>query len=228
MPPPKPHPDDRRPIDRAGTSVTGRSRLAERPMVAVLAALTVVMLIAGIGVVRRSATSPRVVPVADRQSTTSSMAAVPARFVITQIDSNGTAPPSDAVLDAIASQLGVWANAGVVDPLRAGTPPPPLTELFTTGASGAAMTSERATLFVEGVPRSRVAVESARAALTTVAGPDAGVAVVVAAVELRLLADGEEHRVRVVREGEIVLVPEADGVWRIDGWRLHSAEEPVG
>lgn len=154
-------------------------------------------------------------------------AAHPASFTVSGIEANGTALPTQPVVDAVLGQLNSWANAGVLDPVRSGLEPPLLEQLFTTAARPAAATTDRATLFAIGLPRAETIVDTATAHLHTVAGPDAGTAVVVASVDLRLLAQAGEQRLRIVRTGEVVLIPEADGVWRIDGWRLHAAEEPL-
>ena len=193
-------------------------------VIGVLGALVVALLILGVTAARNGPSS-RSAPAA--VATTTPGAALPATFVVTGSEPNGTAPPTQAVVDAVVAQLDTWANAGLVDPLRRGTEAPPLAELFTETARPPAATTDRLTLFVVGVPKSEVVVDTATARLHTVAGPDAGTAVVVAEVDLRLTARAGAQRLAITRAGEIVLVPESDGVWRIDGWRLHAAEEPL-
>lgn len=159
-----------------------------------------------------------------KRTTTSTTTPQPVAFAVNNTDINGTAPPSEAVVGAVLAQLGVWANQGIVDPLRAGVEAPPLAELFSAAARPTATGAERANLFVLGLPKSDVEVVAASTALWTVAGPDAGTAVVVAGIHLKLRATGPDHAVDIVRNGEIAFVPEADGVWRIEGWSLRAEE----
>lgn len=161
-----------------------------------------------------------------RATTTTSTVPQVVHFTVTGIDANGTAPPDQLVIDAVVAQLDGWALRGIVAPLRAGGgPTPDAAELFTAAGHASLAGPDGASVFIAGVPASRVTITAATATLHSVAGPDAGTAVVVATVDLQLVAEGSGHRVTVVRQGEFALVPEADGVWRIDGWKLHAVEE---
>ncbi|MGI8794437.1 MAG: hypothetical protein ACR2H3_14900 [Acidimicrobiales bacterium] len=195
-------------------------RRPTRPPVAAVVAVVVLMLIGGGIVLRSSGGGLR------KPATTTTIAPQPVRFAVSGLEPHGTAPPTPETVAAVVTQLDAWATFGIVEPLRAGGDTgPSVDSLFTTSAYPAAFGGERPTILLVGIPQSAVAIEHATASLSSVAGPDEVPAVVVATVDLRLRATAKGHRVTIVRQGDVVFVPQPDGSWRIDGWRLHATED---
>jgi hypothetical protein len=162
-------------------------------------------------------------------TTTSAAPAAPTlTFTVTETNTNGTKGPDDAQLAAIKKTLDGWLAAAVVAPLHTGQPAPDLAPLFTPPAfERLADPAVRATLVDEGLPpaSTSIAAEVANVLLSTVAGPDEVLAVVGARIDVKVHAVGPTLDVDVVHQGELVLVPEADGSWKIESFALHTARD---
>ena len=162
-------------------------------------------------------------------TTTSAAAVAPTlAFTVTETNTNGTKGPDDAQLAAITKTLDGWLASAVVAPLHTGQPAPDLAPLFTPPAfERLADPAVRATLVDEGLPpaSTSIAAEVANVLLSTVAGPDEVLAVVGARIDVKVHAVGPTLDVDVVHQGELVLVPEADGSWKIDSFALHTARD---
>ena len=163
-------------------------------------------------------------------TTTTALAAPPALTVtITGVDPNGTAPPDDATVAAVKATLDHWMAAAVTGPLFTGQPAGDLSAVFTPAALErlTADPAARATLVDEGLPPAsrQISAERANVALASVAGPDGVVGVVAAQLDIKLRAVGPELDVDINHYGEVVLVPEADGTWRIDSFAVETARD---
>lgn len=168
-------------------------------------------------------------PAGKKPATTTSVAAPPTlQFTVTETNANGTKPPDEATLAAVKQTLDGWLASAVVAPLHSGQPAPDLSPLFTAPAfERLADPATRATLVDEGMPpaTTSIAAEVANVLLSTVAGPDEVIAVVGARIDVKVHAVGPTLDVDVVHQGELVLVPEADGSWRIESFALHTARD---
>ena len=167
-----------------------------------------------------------------RRATTTTAAAPAAAptlsFTVTETNTNGTKGPDDAQLAAVKKTLDGWLASAVVAPLHSGQPAPDLAPLFTPPAlERLADPATRATLVDEGIPPSTksITAEFANVALSTVAGADEILAVVGARIDVKVRAVGDAHDVDVVHQGELVLVPEADGSWKIESFAIHTARD---
>ena len=163
-------------------------------------------------------------------TTTTAAAAGPPtlQFTVTETNPNGTKPPDEAAMASIKKTLDGWLAAAVVAPLHSGQPAPDLAPLFTPPAlERLADPAVRATLVDEGMPPATTSItaEIANVLLSTVAGPDEVLAVVGARIDVKVHAVGPTLDVDVVHQGEIVLIPEPDGTWRIESFALHTARD---
>jgi hypothetical protein len=150
------------------------------------------------------------------------------QFTVTETNDNGTKGPDDAQLAAIRKTLDGWLASAVVAPLHTGQPAPDLAALFTAPAlERLGDPATRATVVDEGLPPATktITAELANVILSTVAGPDEVLAVVGARIDVKVHAVGPTLDVDVVHQGELVLVPEADGSWRIESFALHTARD---
>ena len=150
----------------------------------------------------------------------------PLRLQLTGVDDNGTKAPPAEVVGAVTWTLDRWLADAVLAPLRTGQPVADLGALFTPAALERASTDDRGAFTDEGLPAvaTRVNARAATVHLSSVAGPDEATAVVVAKVDLQLHVLGPMLDADVVRQGEIVLVPTAEG-WRIDGYDLRTTRQ---
>jgi hypothetical protein len=163
-------------------------------------------------------------------TTTAAAAAAPTvSLTVTGVDANGTKAPDDATVAAVKKTLDGWIAAAVVGPLHTGQPAGDLAPYFTAAALDrlGADPAVRATLVDEGLPPATKALtaDTANVALFSVAGPDEVVAVVAAQVDLKLHAVGPTHDVDVSHYGEVVLVQDDGGVWKIDSFALQSPKD---
>lgn len=131
------------------------------------------------------------------------------------------------VHDAVVATLNTWLDLGVVKPLLSGQPAAGLDAAFTPEA-GARLTPgspDRAAMLEEGAPAG-VHPEAASAALVGLAAPDGSLSLVTALVEVAFVRSLGPDRVRVVRTGEVLLVPAAGG-WRIDGYDVVARRDTL-
>ena len=161
-----------------------------------------------------------------KASTTTTAGAPPTlQWNMQGLDANGTQPPSEEVLAAVKTTLDEYLARAVVAPLHSGEPAGDLAAVLSPAAAEriAADPAVRATLVDEGMPPATTSIETeiANAMLTSVAGPDGVTALIAARIELIVHAIGPKLDVRIVRNGELVLAPEAEG-WRIDSFLLRS------
>ncbi len=158
-------------------------------------------------------------------STTTTSAALPpsAPVTVTSVESNGTAPPSDELIADVAATVQGWLEVASVRPLGSARPAGDLSPYFTVSALNrlAATPTDRAALVDEGLPPASqgVAVETAEVALSTLAGPDGRVAVVLGTLNLKVHAVGPTLDVDIVRTGTISLAFQ-DGRWKIDSYEV--------
>jgi len=129
---------------------------------------------------------------------------------------------SDAAWGGVLETLNRYLEAGVLQPLRSGGPAGDLGPLFTSPAVQRVLAGgpDRFTFIDENLlPVSDLRQEAAMAGLNALAGPDGVMSVVTAGLDLRLVGHIAGAPVRVVRTGELVLVPQG-GSWRIDAYDI--------
>lgn len=162
-------------------------------------------------------------------TTTQAAAAAPTlAFTVTQTDDNGTKTPDEATVAAVKKTLDGWLAGAVVAPLHSGQPAPDLAALFTPAAlERLTDPATRATLVDEGLPPATKAItaEVANLLLSSVAGPDEVIALIGARIDLKVHAVGPTVDADVVHQGELVLVPDPDGSWKIDSFAIHTARD---
>ena len=164
-----------------------------------------------------------------KQATTSAKPAAPAlRWNVDGVYANATNPPSGDITAAVHATLDTYLAVAIVAPLHSGAPAADLSAVLSPAALER-VTSDpaaRATLVDEGLPpmTTSIAAERARATLSSVAGPDGQPAVVGAQLDLVIRATGPTLDIDIVRQGEVVLVPEAGG-WRIDSFVLTTKRD---
>lgn len=128
----------------------------------------------------------------------------------------------DATWAGVLDTLNRYLESAVLTPLRTGGPAGDLAPLFTGPAAAKVTTAtpDRSAFIDEGLPAlSDVRKDTALARLTALAGSDGAVSVATAVLDLRLTGHVAGAPVKVVRTGELVLVPEG-GRWRIDAYEL--------
>ena len=154
-------------------------------------------------------------------STTTTRPSAP--VTVTGVESNGTAPPSDELVGDVVATLQGWLEMGSVRPLGSGTQAGDLSPYFTLAALDrlAATPTDRAAMVDEGLPPASrgVVVETAEVALSTLAGPDGRVAVVLGTLDLKVHALGPTLDVDIVRSGTVSLAFQ-DGRWKIDSYEV--------
>lgn len=135
--------------------------------------------------------------------------------------------PAD-VRDAVVSTLNSWIGAGVVDPLLSGQPASGLDGAFTAAALArlAPGSPDRVAMLEDGLAAA-VEPETATAELVGLAGQDGSLELVTASVRVAFVRVGAGDSVRVVRSGEVVLVPVGEGAWRIDGYDVTTTQDTV-
>ena len=128
----------------------------------------------------------------------------------------------DAAWAGVLETLNRYLQAAVLQPLRSGGPAGDLTPLFTSPAVQRVLAGgpDRFAFIDENLPPvSDLRQEAALAGLTALAGPDGVLTVVTVGLDLRLIGHIAGAPVRVVRTGELVLVPQG-GSWRIDAYDI--------
>jgi hypothetical protein len=143
-------------------------------------------------------------------------------------EANGTQPPSDDIIASVKATLDAYLAQAIVAPLYTGTPAGDLSTIFTPVALERVVgdPTARATLIDEGMPAATDAIvaEAANVTLGSVAGPDGVTAIIGAQVDLTVHATGPAIDVRIVRNGEMTLIPEGDG-WRIDSFIVRAQRD---
>ena len=198
--------------------------LLRRPTAAALAA---VLALAGAGACSKD--KDDAAPPTSTTSTTA-LAAPPAiGIAITAVEPNGTQAPDEATVGAVKAALDSWLAAAVVGPLFTGQPAGDLSAAFTPAALEriTADPAVRSTLVAEGLPPASTSItaERATAALSSVAGPDGVVAVVAASLDVLLRATGPTMDVDVNHYGEVVLVADEAGAWKIDSFTITTKQD---
>lgn len=128
----------------------------------------------------------------------------------------------DAAWAGVLDTLNRYLEAAVLTPLRTGGPAGDLTPLFSGPAAERVMTvgPDRFAFIDENLPPvSDLRQESVVAGLTGLAGADGAMSVITAGLDLRLVGHIDGALVKVVRTGELVLMPEG-GTWRIDAYDI--------
>ncbi len=194
-------------------------------------ALALALVVAAPGCSKKPAGDDRAnAPAPATASTAAPAAAVAPKITlnVTGLDANATAGPDEATVAAVRLALDTWLATAVVAPLHSGQPAGDLSPIFTPAAlERLGDPAVRRTLVDEGLPAASTSITSEQAdvALFSVAGPDAAVGVIAAQLALRLRAVGPTLDVDISHVGELVLVPEPDGSWRIDAFALDTARD---
>jgi hypothetical protein len=199
--------------------------LLRRPIAAALAAT-----VATVGLAACSKNDDDDGRAASTTTSSTALAAPPSIAIqITGVDPNGTQAPDEATVAGVKAALDAWLSAAVVAPLFSGQPAGDLSAAFTPAALEriAADPAARSTLVTEGLPpaSSSITAERASAALSSVAGPDGVVAVVGASLDVLLRATGPTVDVDVNHFGEVVLVPDDAGAWKIDAFSVTTKQD---
>jgi hypothetical protein len=128
---------------------------------------------------------------------------------------------SDAAWAGVLETLNKYLELGILTPLRSGGLAGDLTPLFTPLAVDRVLTGPDRFAFIDEnlPPAADLRPESMEAGMNALAGPDGGVSVVTAGLDVRIVGHVDGSPLTVVRNGELVLVPEG-GTWRIDGWDI--------
>ncbi len=148
-------------------------------------------------------------------------------LTVARVEANGTPDPDPATIASVTATLDAWYTAAVVMPLHSGAPAGDLSGVFTPAALvRLGDPAVRSTLVDEGLPPATKAItpEAASVLLSSVVGPDGGVGVVLARVDIKLRATGANSDVDVVHAGDLVLLP-SDGAWKIDSFVLHTTRD---
>ena len=186
-----------------------------RRLVVVLLALTTVA--AGAGCSKKKATA--------RARPTTTVAAGAITLIVAP---SPDTPP--AVKDATVALLQHYLDDAILAPLRSGGPAPDLGALFTAETAPRISGGDRAAMVGEGMPKARggIKADAANATITPFKVGDQ-VPLVVAEIDLRLLArDVEGAGVSILQHGELLLVPEGS-TWRIGGYdMLATRDTPAG
>jgi len=167
----------------------------------------------------------------DSTSPPSTSSTVPPEIRVTassvEVESMGSGPVAfpDEVRDSVVSTLNAWIDLGVVDPLLSGQPALGLDAAFTPEAMARLTpgSPDRTAMLEEG-GLAAVRPEKASATLVALAGQDGALSLVTAAVEVAFVRVAGVDQVRVVRTGEVVLVP-VEGGWRIDGYDVVTTHD---
>lgn len=200
--------------------------LLRRPLAAVLAALVATVGLAACS--KNEDDDGRAASTTTSTSTTAVAAPPTIAIQITAVDPNGTQAPDEATVAGVKAALDAWLATAVVAPLFSGQPAGDLSAAFTPAALEriGADPAARSTLVAEGLPpASSIAAERASAALSSVAGPDGVVAVVGASLDVLLRATGPTVDVDVNHFGEVVLVPDDAGTWKIDAFSVTTKQD---
>jgi hypothetical protein len=130
---------------------------------------------------------------------------------------HGVPPPfPDAVRDQVMATLNAYLDRGVIQPLKSGSTPSGVSELFTPAAAARLGGPDAPAVAETTGSKAKVKAQRANVALTALAGVG-GPEVVTAQLDIILELDGQV----LLRGGELVLVPTPVG-WRIDGYELSA------
>lgn len=131
------------------------------------------------------------------------------------------------VRDSVVATLNTWIDVGVVDPLLTGQPPVGLDAAFSPVALARLSlgSPDRAALLEEGTSAA-VQPEKATASLLALADESGNIGLVTAFIEVAFVKVTEVDQVRVVRTGEVVVVP-FDGQWLIDSYDVVTKRDTV-
>ncbi|HEX2041854.1 MAG TPA: hypothetical protein VHF24_04385 [Acidimicrobiales bacterium] len=152
----------------------------------------------------------------------------PITWDVTVGDVHAVRPPApglpDDVRAKVTATLERYLADAVVGPLRSGRPAGDLGPVFTAAALARLNGPDRAALVDGGLPPAvRLHSDAATARLGALAGADQAMAVVVAAVTLRLHTGGAGS-VAIARTGDLVLVPDRDA-WKVDGYDIRTERQ---
>jgi hypothetical protein len=127
----------------------------------------------------------------------------------------------DRTWAAVLETLNRYLELAVLTPLRSGGPAGDLAPLFTPLSVDRVLTGPDRKAFIDEnlPPASDLRPEAVVAGLRGLAGTDGVMSVVTAGLDLRILGHVDGAPLRVVRTGEVVLMPEG-GTWRIDAWDI--------
>lgn len=158
-------------------------------------------------------------------TTTTTIPEVDVALTVTGVESNGTAPPSAELVDAVVATLDHYVADAVVTPLQTGVAGSDLAVVFTAGAAAQLDTDDREALVDTELPLlPRVRPQRADVALSTLAGPEGQIGVIVASLDLAVRATGKTHDLDIAHSGELILVPEGAS-WKIDSYTMHTTRE---
>lgn len=159
--------------------------------------------------------------------TTTSTTLPPAKveLSVVSVENNGTAAPTPELVQAIVATLDSYVDEAIITPLRTRRVGADLPAIFTASAAAQLAGEDRAALVHERLPRlPRIRAQRGDVALSTLAGPDGQIGVMVARLDLALRATGTDHDLDITHAGDFTLVPDA-GTWKIDSYTMHTTRE---
>jgi hypothetical protein len=132
----------------------------------------------------------------------------------------GPAPPfPEPVKAQVMNTLNSYLERAVVEPLRSGSEPSGLSDLFTPAAAARLGGPEGPAVAEVTGSKTKVRAQRANVSLVGLAAPNAGPEVVTAILDV-VLELGSPGQL-LIRTGELVLVPTPGG-WMIDGYELSA------
>lgn len=162
---------------------------------------------------------------ASATTTSTSIPEVEITLAITGVEANGTAPPSEDVVEAAVATLDEYIAGAVVAPLQTGEVADDLEAAFMPEAAARLDTDDRAALVDDRLPRlPRVRAKRADVSLSTLAGPDGQIGVIVASLDLAIRATGDDDDLDITHAGDLALVPDGAS-WKIDSYSMHTTRE---
>lgn len=162
---------------------------------------------------------------AEPTTTTTTAPEANIELMVTNVESNGTAPPSDEVIEAVVATLDSYVADAIVAPLQTGDVGPDLKAIFTPSAGARATGADRDALAHEHLPRlPRVRAEKAAVSFSTLAGPDGQIGVMVARLDLAIRARGADDDFDITHAGDLVFVPEG-ATWKVDSYTMHTTRD---
>jgi hypothetical protein len=162
---------------------------------------------------------------AESTTTTATVPEADIKLSVISVESNGTAPPTPELVDAMVATLDDFVADAIIAPLQTGVVGSDLAVSFTPGAAAQLDGDDREALVHEHLPGlPRVRAQRANIALSTLAGPDGEIGVMVARLDLAIRATGEDDDLDITHAGDFVFVPDG-ATWKIDSYTMHTTRE---
>jgi hypothetical protein len=139
-----------------------------------------------------------------------------------------TPEQANAVLKVVTD----YVDAASVDPLRSAEPAGDLSAIFDAGALARVAGADRAVMVDEGLPKVTGDLTVTAKPVDVVGLADQGGAIVLATASLDLEITGDAHvkagPLKVARRGDLVLAPDAAGVWKITSFNVLVSRTGAG